>query len=53
MDEAKAGYMRVLEIEPRHAVAISSLGVTHHLLLELEDAIMRYHEVCQRNAHIF
>ncbi|KAG8688436.1 anaphase promoting complex subunit cdc16 [Ceratobasidium sp. 395] len=43
--EAKAGYMRVLELEPRHAVAISSLGVAHHLLFELEDAIARYHEV--------
>ncbi|KAG9103103.1 anaphase promoting complex subunit cdc16 [Ceratobasidium sp. 370] len=44
IDEAKAGYMRVLELEPRHAVAISSLGVAHHLLFELEDAIARYHE---------
>ncbi|KAG8740782.1 anaphase promoting complex subunit cdc16 [Ceratobasidium sp. 414] len=42
--EAKAGYMRVLELEPRHAIAISSLGVAHHLLFELEDAIARYHE---------
>ncbi|KAG9074149.1 anaphase promoting complex subunit cdc16 [Ceratobasidium sp. UAMH 11750] len=44
IDEAKAGYMRVLELEPRHAIAISSLGVAHHLLFELEDAIARYHE---------
>lgn len=45
MKEAKAGYMRVLEIEPRHAAAIASLGVTHHILCELEEAITRYHEV--------
>ncbi|CCO28611.1 Anaphase-promoting complex subunit cut9 AltName: Full=20S cyclosome/APC complex protein cut9 [Rhizoctonia solani AG-1 IB] len=42
--EAKEGYMRVLEIEPRHTIAIASLGITHHLLFELEDAIARYHE---------
>lgn len=45
MQEAKARYMRVLEIEPRHATAIASLGITHQLLYELEDAITRYHEV--------
>ncbi|KAF8699285.1 Anaphase-promoting complex, cyclosome, subunit 3, partial [Rhizoctonia solani] len=44
LKEAKEGYMRVLEIEPRHTIAIASLGLTHHLLFELEDAIARYHE---------
>ncbi|ELU40752.1 cell division control protein 16 [Rhizoctonia solani AG-1 IA] len=44
LQEAKEGYMRVLEIEPRHTIAIASLGLTHHLLFELEDAIARYHE---------
>lgn len=51
--EAKEGYMRVLEIEPRHTIAIASLGITHHLLFELEDAIARYHEVCSMWTHIF
>ncbi|QRW04013.1 cell division control protein [Ceratobasidium sp. AG-Ba] len=46
LQEAKSGYMRVLELEPRHAIAISSLGMTHHLLFELDDAMARYHEVC-------
>ncbi|CAE6461847.1 unnamed protein product [Rhizoctonia solani] len=44
LQEAKEGYMRVLEIEPRQTIAIASLGITHHLLFELEDAIARYHE---------
>ncbi|QRV89813.1 cell division control protein [Ceratobasidium sp. AG-Ba] len=44
LQEAKSGYMRVLELEPRHAIAISSLGMTHHSLFELDDAMARYHE---------
>lgn len=45
-EEAKAAYQRVLEIDYRNVNALSFMGVTHHLLGNIEAAIVKYHEVC-------
>ncbi|KAF8510783.1 hypothetical protein JB92DRAFT_2938245 [Gautieria morchelliformis] len=42
--EAKNHYLKVLEIEPRHAPALAFLGMVHHLLNQIDQAIVRYHE---------
>nr|VWO99768.1 ANK_REP_REGION domain-containing protein [Ganoderma boninense] len=44
LDEAKAAYQRVLDIDYRNVTAISFMGVTQHLLGNVEAAIVRYHE---------
>lgn len=44
--EAKNHYLKVLEIEPRHAPALAFLGMVHHLMDQIDQAIVRYHEVC-------
>ena len=45
MDEAKAAYQRVLEIDYRNVTALAFMGVTQHLLGNVEPAIVKYHEV--------
>jgi hypothetical protein len=35
----------VLEIEPRHATALASLGMVFHMREEYTNAIQKYHEV--------
>ena len=44
-DEAKASYRKVLEIHPLHPTGLAFLGMTCHLLDEIDDAILHYHEV--------
>ncbi|KJA22947.1 hypothetical protein HYPSUDRAFT_77168 [Hypholoma sublateritium FD-334 SS-4] len=44
LDEARDAYQRVLELEPRHAVALGFLGMVHHLMNNLDAAIVKYHE---------
>lgn len=42
--EAKRHYLTVLEIDPRHSVALACLGMVHHLMDQPDQAIIRYHE---------
>ncbi|KAI0087322.1 TPR-like protein [Irpex rosettiformis] len=47
--EAKKAYGYVLEFEPQNAIALGFLGMVHHLMNELDDAIVRYHETLSIN----
>lgn len=44
-EEARMAYLKVLELDPRNAVALGFLGIVCHLLGELDKAIVKYHEV--------
>ncbi|KAI0701318.1 TPR-like protein [Cytidiella melzeri] len=53
--EAKGAYQRVLQLDPANAVALGFLGMVHHLMNELDAAIVKYHEtlsVDPINGHI-
>ncbi|KAM6504448.1 cell division control protein 16 [Amanita muscaria] len=55
LEEAKANYQRVLELEPYHSTALGFLGMVFHLLGDLDKAIVKYHEALSMdpiNAHI-
>ena len=45
LDEAQETYKQVLELEPRHSVALGFLGMVYHLRNNLDEAIIKYHEV--------
>jgi len=45
-EDARLAYLRVLELDPRNAVALGFLGIVYHLLGDLDGAIVKYHEVC-------
>jgi len=45
LQEAKTTYQTVLELDPRHSVALGFLGMVYHLMGELDKAIIQYHEV--------
>lgn len=42
--EAKAAYERVLQLDPRNAAALGFLGMVYHLMYDLDNAIIKYHE---------
>lgn len=44
--QAKEAYQKVVTIDPRSAQGFACLGMIHHALDELDEAITRYHEVC-------
>jgi anaphase-promoting complex subunit 6 len=44
-EEAKAAFNKVVCIDPRHGQGLACLGMVHHVLGELDGAILRYHEV--------
>jgi len=46
LDKALETYKQVLELEPRHSVALGFLGMVYHLRNDLDEAIIKYHEVC-------
>ncbi|KAF8737592.1 hypothetical protein AX14_012591 [Amanita brunnescens Koide BX004] len=55
LDDAKATYLKVLELDPYHPVALGFLGMVFHLLGDLDKAILKYHEALSMdpiNAHI-
>ncbi|KAJ3573119.1 hypothetical protein NP233_g2630 [Leucocoprinus birnbaumii] len=55
LDDAQDTYKKVLELDPRHAVALGFLGMVYHLKGDLDQAIVRYHEslsVDPTNSHI-
>lgn len=55
LDDAQETYKKVLELEPRHSVALGFLGMVYHLKGDLDQAIIRYHEslsIDPANPHI-
>jgi tetratricopeptide (TPR) repeat protein len=44
-EEARVTYLKVLELDPRNAIALGFLGIVYHLLGDLDKAIVKYHEV--------
>ncbi|KAG6915872.1 hypothetical protein DXG01_009480 [Tephrocybe rancida] len=44
LQEAKETYQRVLELDSRHSMALGFLGLVYHLLGQLDNAIIKYHE---------
>ncbi|KAG5646121.1 hypothetical protein DXG03_004360 [Asterophora parasitica] len=44
LKEAKEAYQKVLELDSRHSMALGFLGLVHHLMGELDKAIIKYHE---------
>ena len=44
-DEALKVYQKVVEYDSRNAMALGLLGMAHHLLNDLDSAILKYHEV--------
>ncbi|KAF5327302.1 hypothetical protein D9619_004328 [Psilocybe cf. subviscida] len=43
-EEARVAYTKVLELEPRHAMALGFLGIVYHLMGNIDQAIVKYHE---------
>jgi len=43
-EQAKAAFKRVVEINPYHPQGLACLGMMNHLMNEISDAILRYHE---------
>ncbi|KAF8632216.1 hypothetical protein AX15_001974 [Amanita polypyramis BW_CC] len=55
LEDAKATYQKVLELDPHHPIALGFLGMVYHLLRDLDKAIVKYHEALSMdpiNAHI-
>jgi hypothetical protein len=46
LDEAKVTYQKVLELDAQHSLALGFLGMVYHLLEDIDQAIIKYHEVC-------
>jgi len=44
LTEARDAYVKVLEIDSRSAPALGFLGLVYHLMDQLDDAIVKYHE---------
>ena len=44
LNEARDAYVKVLEIDTRSAPALGFLGLVYHLMDQLDDAIVKYHE---------
>ncbi|TDL19901.1 TPR-like protein [Rickenella mellea] len=44
LPEARDAYRKVLEMQPRHATALAFLGKIHHLMGNVDAAIVKYHE---------
>lgn len=47
LPEARDCYQKVLEMDPRHQVALGFMGIVYHLMGDLDKAIVKYHEVSQ------
>ncbi|KAF8962716.1 hypothetical protein BDZ97DRAFT_1662459 [Flammula alnicola] len=55
LEEARASYQKVLELDARHSMALGLLGIVHHLMGNLDKAIVKYHEALSIdpiNAHM-
>ncbi|KAI0046567.1 TPR-like protein [Auriscalpium vulgare] len=49
LEEAKAAYVKVLEIDSRSAAALGFLGLVYHLMDRVHDAVTKYHEALSIN----
>lgn len=45
LEEARDSYQKVLELDSRHSIALGFLGIVHHLMRNVDKAIVKYHEV--------
>lgn len=45
LQEARDTYQKVLELDSRHSMALGFLGLVHHLMGDIDKAIIKYHEV--------
>jgi len=45
LEDARAAYQKVLELDPQNATAYGFLGIVYHLMGNLDKAIVKYHEV--------
>ncbi|KAF9466498.1 TPR-like protein [Collybia nuda] len=55
LEDAKTTYQKVLELDSRHSMALGFLGLVHHLLGDVDSAIIKYHEASSidpSNAHV-
>jgi len=55
LNDARDAYVKVLEIDSRSAPALGFLGLVYHLMDQLDDAIVKYHEALSINpinAHV-
>ena len=43
--EAKSAYEKVLAVDPRHVTALGCLGIVYHMMDQIDEAIVKYHEV--------
>jgi hypothetical protein len=48
LPEAKASRRKVLEIDLPNSLALGFIGITHHLLEETDEAIVKCHDVCTK-----
>lgn len=44
-ENARDSYQKVLDLDPRHRMALGFMGMVYHLLGEVDKAIVKYHEV--------
>ncbi|PPQ91029.1 hypothetical protein CVT25_013954 [Psilocybe cyanescens] len=44
LEDARAAYQKVLELDARNAIALGFLGIVYHLQGDLDKAIVKYHE---------
>ncbi|KAF8199522.1 cell division control protein 16 [Pholiota molesta] len=44
LEEARDSYQKVLELDARHSIALGFLGMVHHLMCNVDKAIVKYHE---------
>lgn len=51
LNEARDAYVKVLEIDSRSAPALGFLGLVYHLMDQLDEAIVKYHEVRLRSIY--
>lgn len=45
LEEARESYLKVLELDARHSIALGFLGMVYHLTNNTDKAIVKYHEV--------
>ena len=53
LQEARKAYDEVVKMDPRNQTALAFLGVTYHLLGDIDGAIVKYHEVCAEVTSFF
>ena len=49
LDDARVTYQTVLKLDSRHSMALGFLGLVYHLSGDIDNAIIKYHEVCPVN----